>query len=1251
MIGHLKITPESSLKEMKEACKFLFLSKHGSKEILWKRLKKECAVGKMKVAVQISEDVRKEFEREPIPESLPALPDQETIEKHELTHLPRAPWCEECQAAKSREDNFEEGEQTIRNLAKTLLATVEQRSGCKVGSDVPLYSWAFRRAAWLHNRFHVGRDGRTAFEVVVDRRYKGKLAPFASAVVAKALPKVQEKGEIWEKGIFLGKDYGSNLNLIGTERGVIKARIMRRLANAYQPELLNSTVGAPWDHQLKTITSKRKKRVQPMEAIEDVPQVPAVAEPKRRIEGGEGSRPGDDKPGSDGPPPSGGQGSSGSSSKTSSSSSKMEADDESDKSEDEDPGETRNPPKKRQGDPIEELASRPEDVTQEGVQREPLKREAAGSLDVESPKKGPRIDEGTTEVVEPKGKVPRLAEGGNINRVLLNIRKFERVEEIEEHGDEDLNLETTQFYLEESAMFQEKWSEHLEEVNEDVLTTSWSNKYEDGPPKLDDEDLMKVDVQAEKVEEERLLKMGVLVNVELDEHGQPKENEQGIKPKMLSTKFVKDWRHRDFQWKRRARLVAREYRWLTDYDLAALYSPTSIASSVKLLSSLCVSSPDYQMVSIDISDAYLQVPQKEYTVVSFGGKWYQLAYTLPGQRTGSRDWFDFLKEILVEEGMESDVGLPSLFYKHPERNGEGGVLMSTHVDDLEVFGKEKQTNDVVELLKRHKLKIKYEGPVSVGEGKCTFLKRTFEGIPNGIEIRMDGKYVEKLEEMLGLGKACGKKIPFPMDYGRSSENDEPLNAEEHHLYRSCVGVLLYMSPERPDLGFATKWLSGKLAAPTKGDMTVLRHVAKYAKTTSQYVIEHETSYPGKSFLKKGTDNPDEERHNNVFNRESLIEVVTDADWATDRTTRQSTSCALIFVNGNLVYFHARKQKAIALSSCESELVAAVGGLSEGVFLQNLLERVLLLKPKMVIHMDSSSARAVLSKKGLGRTRHIQAGLLWVQRLPLETGLLIKAIAGKENPADVGTKALSRNQVVKCLEKIGVRTGEDVRSITNSGFISQKNLRRLIMVLMTHLGESSMTPEGEEKENGKALVSFHVLVFMILFSMIAVFVCAWTWMRLRSEGCLIVCRSADVFSSNGELKEVKEVKKYMPGPKASSPASVSGGDEMEKRVEELTKMREEARASREEVATRVAKRKRESEKEEKAPSESSDEEGGKSSPDEQDKQSSKEDDEVESEEEDEGKEMESVRKALQDLEDVEKEVNEVSDEREKLNELQ
>ena len=40
---------------------------------------------------------------------------------------------------------------------------------------------------------------------------------------------------------------------------------------------------------------------------------------------------------------------------------------------------------------------------------------------------------------------------------------------------------------------------------------------------------------------------------------------------------------------------------------------------------------------------------------------------------------------------------------------------------------------------------------------------------------------------------------------------------------------------------------------------MLRHVAKYEKATSHYVIEHEESYPGKSLLEpKGEDEHCEE---------------------------------------------------------------------------------------------------------------------------------------------------------------------------------------------------------------------------------------------------------------------------------------------------------------------------------------------------------------------------------------------------------
>ena len=91
----------------------------------------------------------------------------------------------------------------------------------------------------------------------------------------------------------------------------------------------------------------------------------------------------------------------------------------------------------------------------------------------------------------------------------------------------------------------------------------------------------------------------------------------------------------DGQWRRRGRLVAREFSWLTDYDLAALFSPTGVASTVKPLSALFVSTDSYCLGSVDIGDAYLQVEQDEPTIVEVDGEYYELGYTLPGQRARS----------------------------------------------------------------------------------------------------------------------------------------------------------------------------------------------------------------------------------------------------------------------------------------------------------------------------------------------------------------------------------------------------------------------------------------------------------------------------------------------------------------------------------------------------------------------------------------------------------------------------------------
>ena len=50
---------------------------------------------------------------------------------------------------------------------------------------------------------------------------------------------------------------------------------------------------------------------------------------------------------------------------------------------------------------------------------------------------------------------------------------------------------------------------------------------------------------------------------------------------------------------------------------------------------------------------------------------------------------------------------------------------------------------------------------------------------------------------------------------------------------------------------------------------------------------------------------------------------TDSDWAANREDRRSVSGGMLVHNGGLLRFWSRRQKAVSLSSWESELYAAV----------------------------------------------------------------------------------------------------------------------------------------------------------------------------------------------------------------------------------------------------------------------------------------------------------------------------------------
>lgn len=271
-----------------------------------------------------------------------------------------------------------------------------------------------------------------------------------------------------------------------------------------------------------------------------------------------------------------------------------------------------------------------------------------------------------------------------------------------------------------------------------------------------------------------------------------------------------------------------------------------------------------------------------------------------------------------------------------------------------------------------------------------FLKRKYEWDGSALTIKMGEKYIEKLVELLGLQQKRAKATPEPVyEEDKSTE----LTGEERQRFAAAVGILLYMSGDRPDAQHGIRELAGALTRPTKAKCKQLEHLVCYLKDTSGYAVHMNRTRPGVSALEQAGETQVESEE-----KEDLLEVFADSDWAGSKETRRSITRCHFYVNGCLVYTLTRTQQIVSLSSCESEYVAMTTGASEGVFLKHCLRHMTGRRCKLVLRCDSSSARAFCHRQGVGRVRHIACGLLWLQELVQRDEIQVKPVGTWRNTA-------------------------------------------------------------------------------------------------------------------------------------------------------------------------------------------------------------------------------------------------------------
>ena len=151
----------------------------------------------------------------------------------------------------------------------------------------------------------------------------------------------------------------------------------------------------------------------------------------------------------------------------------------------------------------------------------------------------------------------------------------------------------------------------------------------------------------------------------------------------------------------------------------------------------------------------------------------------------------------------------------------------------------------------------------------------------------------------------------------------------------------------------------------------------------------------------------------------MLELFSYADRTSDRDTRRSVSGAAIFFGGCLAYSSSRTQKIVPLPSAESETYAAASAVMDAILIRAIISWLLQLTVLMCLHIDSSAARGILSRRGVGRLRHLSCRVLWFQNLVGEKLLMVKPVLGTINPADTATKRLSVNMLESLLYLFGI----------------------------------------------------------------------------------------------------------------------------------------------------------------------------------------------------------------------------------------